>query len=316
MWTDFLFSINATLPVFAVMVLGSLLRRGGFLTEGFCKVGNKLVFNLCLPAMLLRQIAAIRSDTLPDGRLLAYAFAITLFSILAVWVLSRAVLQDKTLVGAFAQGAFRGNTALLGTVLLQSICGSQTYPPVIILAAVPLYNVLSVVILSLEAGGSGKLDKARLRSALKGVARNPILWGIFLGAPFALLEFAIPTPVDKALNMLGNLASPLSLIVIGAAFRWSAALEKKGPTLGAAFLKLVVLPAIALPPAIALGFRADALVALLAMTGTPSAVSSYIMAQNMGNDGVLANGIIAVTTLLSALTVTGWIFLLRTFQLI
>ena len=116
--------------------------------------------------------------------------------------------------------------------------------------------------------------------------------------------------------MLSNLASPLSLIVIGAEFRWAAALEKKGPTLGAAFVKLIVLPALALPLGVALGFRQEALVALLVMTGTPSAVSSYIMAENMGNDGLLANGIVAVTTLFSALTVTGWVFLLRTMQLI
>ncbi len=316
MLQDLLFSVNATLPVFAVMVLGYGLRRAGFLTEGFCRVGNRLVFRLCLPAMLLLQIAAIRRGSLPDLSFLAYALAVTLVGILAVWGLSRVLLKDKTQVGAFAQGAFRGNTALLGTVLLQSICGSTAYAPLIILAAVPLYNVLSVVILSLEAGGGGKLDKQRLGSALKGVAGNPILWGIFLGAPFALLEVSIPVPAHKVLQMLGNLASPLSLLVIGAEFRPEAAFAKKGPTLGASFIKLIALPALALPGAVALGFRADALVALLVLTGTPSAVSSYIMAQNMDNDGVLANGIIAVTTLFSALTVTGWLFLLRTLQLI
>lgn len=266
--------------------------------------------------MLFRQIAAIRGGSLPDGAFVLYAFCFTLLSTLAVWGFSRAVLKDKTQVGAFAQGAFRGNTALLGSVLLQSICGSMTYAPLIILAAVPLYNVLSVIILSLEAGGGGKLDRARLLDALKKVAKNPILWGIFLGLPFALWGWAIPTPADKALSMLSNLASPLSLIVIGAEFRWAAALEKKGPTLGAAFVKLIVLPALALPLGVALGFRQEALVALLVMTGTPSAVSSYIMAENMGNDGLLANGIVAVTTLFSALTVTGWVFLLRTMQLI
>ena len=106
------------------------------------------------------------------------------------------------------------------------------------------------------------------------------------------------------------------LLVIGAGFRWQAALEKRRTTLLAALVKLVLLPAAALPPAAALGFRGEALVALLVMSGTPSAVSSYIMAENMGNDGVLANGIVAVTTLLSAVTLTGWIFLLRTLQLI
>ena len=316
MWNDFMFSVGAILPVFGVMVLGFLLRRRGFLTQGFCQTGNRLVFNLCLPAMLLRQIASMGGVRAADGSFLLYAFAATLAGVLAVWLPAHFFMKDKTQVGAFAQGAFRGNTALLGAALLQSICGSQAYAPLIILAAVPVYNVLSVVVLSLEAGGGGTLHRARVLGALKQVARNPILLGILAGMPFALTGRSIPLPADKVLSMLGGLASPLSLLVIGAGFRWQAALEKRRTTLLAALVKLVLLPAAALPPAAALGFRGEALVALLVMIGTPSAVSSYIMAENMGNDGVLANGIVAVTTLLSAVTLTGWIFLLRTLQLI
>ena len=316
MWKDFLFSVGAILPVFGVMVLGFLLRRRSFLTQGFCQTGNRLVFNLCLPAMLLRQIASMGGVRASDGGFLLYAFEATLAGVLAVWLPAHFFMKNKTQVGAFAQGAFRGNTALLGAALLQSICGSQAYAPLIILAAVPVYNVLSVVVLSLEAGGGGTLDRARVLGALKQVARNPILLGILAGMPFALTGRSIPLPADKVLSMLGGLASPLSLLVIGAGFRWQAALEKRRTTLLAALVKLVLLPAAALPPAAALGFRGEALVALLVMSGTPSAVSSYIMAENMGNDGVLANGIVAVTTLLSAVTLTGWIFLLRTLQLI
>ena len=316
MWNDFMFSVGAILPVFGVMVLGFLLRRRGFLTQGFCQTGNRLEFNLCLPAMLLRQIASMGGVRASDGGFLLYAFAATLAGVLAVWLPAHFFMKNKTQVGAFAQGAFRGNTALLGAALLQSICGSQAYAPLIILAAVPVYNVLSVVVLSLEAGGGGTLDRARVLGALKQVARNPILLGILAGMPFALTGRSIPLPADKVLSMLGGLASPLSLLVIGAGFRWQAALEKRRTTLLAALVKLVLLPAAALPPAAALGFRGEALVALLVMSGTPSAVSSYIMAENMGNDGVLANGIVAVTTLLSAVTLTGWIFLLRTLQLI
>ena len=316
MWNDFTFSLSATLPVFAVMALGFLLRKKQFLTEGFCQTGNKLVFRLCLPAMLLRQIAAMRPENLLDLRFLVYAAAVSILSALLFWVLTRMFLKDRTMTGAFVQGAFRGNTALLGTVLLQSICGSQDYAPLIILAAVPVYNVLSVIILSLEAGGGGQLNRKRLLNALQGVAKNPIIWGILLGLPFALTGTAIPPMADKALSMLGNLASPLSLLVIGGTFRWEAALKKRNPTLVASALKLVVLPAMALPPAILMGFRQDALIALLVMCGTPAAVSSYIMAENMGNDGVLANGIVAVTTLFCSVTMTGWIFLLRTLQLI
>ena len=199
MWNDFTFSLGATLPVFAVMALGFLLRRRGFLTEGFCKSGNKLVFRLCLPAMLLRQIAAMRAEHLLDLRFLVYATGVSLLSALVFWVLARLLLKDRTMTGAFVQGSFRGNTALLGTVLLQSICGSQAYAPLIILAAVPVYNVLSVIILSLEAGGGGHLDKKSLLNALKGVAKNPIIWGVLLGLPFALSGTAIPPMADKVL---------------------------------------------------------------------------------------------------------------------
>ena len=177
-----------------------------------------------------------------DGGFLLYAFAATLAGVLAVWLPAHFFMKDKTQVGAFAQGAFRGNTALLGAALLQSICGSQAYAPLIILAAVPVYNVLSVVVLSLEAGGGGTLDRTRVLGALKQVARNPILLGILAGMPFALTGRSIPLPADKVLSMLGGLASPLSLLVIGAGFRWQAALEKWRTTLLAALVKLVLLP--------------------------------------------------------------------------
>lgn len=202
MWNDFMFSVGAILPVFGVMVLGFLLRRRGFLTQGFCQTGNRLVFNLCLPAMLLRQIASMGGVRAADGSFLLYAFAATLAGVLAVWLPAHFFMKDKTQVGAFAQGAFRGNTALLGAALLQSICGSQAYAPLIILAAVPVYNVLSVVVLSLEAGGGGTLDRARVLGALKQVARNPILLGILAGMPFALLGIPIPAMASKCASML------------------------------------------------------------------------------------------------------------------
>jgi predicted permease len=116
--------------------------------------------------------------------------------------------------------------------------------------------------------------------------------------------------------MLSNLATPLSLLVIGASFVWGDALKKAKPTVLASLIKLVVLPAIFLPLAIKLGFRDEQLMAILIMLGSPSTPSGYIMAKQMGNDDVLANGIIVLTTLLAAVTITLWIFLLRSFGLL
>ncbi|MDY3871546.1 MAG: AEC family transporter [Clostridiaceae bacterium] len=316
MLDHFLYSLNATLPVFALMVLGWVLKRARFLNDEFIRVANRLVFNVALPCMLFLDIAGMDPSQLLDGRFVAYGFVVTLLSILGIWALTRLFLKDRTQVGAFVQGAYRSSAAILGAALITNIYGDAGYAPLMILASVPLYNVFAVLILVLEAGGGGKLDGARVKRAALNVCKNPIILGILAGMPFALLGIPIPAMASKCASMLGSLATPLALLAIGAGFVWGDALQKAGPTVSASAIKLVVLPALFLPIAVRLGFRNEQLMAILIMLGSPSTPSGYIMAKQMGNDGVLANGIVVLTTLLAAVTITGWIFLLRTLGLL
>ena len=316
MLDHFLYSLNATLPVFALMVLGWVLKRARFLNDEFIRVANRLVFNVALPCMLFLDIAGMDPSQLLDGRFVAYGFVVTLLSILGIWALTRLFLKDRTQVGAFVQGAYRSSAAILGAALITNIYGDAGYAPLMILASVPLYNVFAVLILVLEAGGGGKLDGARVKRAALNVCKNPIILGILAGMPFALLGIPIPAMASKCASMLGSLATPLALLAIGAGFVWGDALQKAGPTVAASAIKLVVLPALFLPVAVRLGFRNEQLMAILIMLGSPSTPSGYIMAKQMGNDSVLANGIVVLTTLLAAVTITGWIFLLRTLGLL
>ena len=316
MLDHFLYSLNATLPVFALMVLGWVLKRARFLNDEFIRVANRLVFNVALPCMLFLDIAGMDPSQLLDGRFVAYGFVVTLLSILGIWALTRLFLKDRTQVGAFVQGAYRSSAAILGAALITNIYVDAGYAPLMILASVPLYNVFAVLILVLEAGGGGKLDGARVKRAALNVCKNPIILGILAGMPFALLGIPIPAMASKCASMLGSLATPLALLAIGAGFVWGDALQKAGPTVAASAIKLVVLPALFLPIAVRLGFRNEQLMAILIMLGSPSTPSGYIMAKQMGNDGVLANGIVVLTTLLAAVTITGWIFLLRTLGLL
>ena len=245
-----------------------------------------------------------------------YAAAVSLVSILGIWLLTHVLMHDKRQVGAFVQGAYRSSAAVLGVALITNVYGDAGYAPLMILASVPIYNVFAVIILVLEADGGGKLDAARLRQVAVNVVTNPILLGIFAGMPFAFFSIPVPAMMHKGLSMLSNLATPLSLLVIGASFVWGDALKKAKPTVLASLIKLVVLPAIFLPLAIKLGFRNEQLMAILIMLGSPSTPSGYIMAKQMGNDDVLANGIVVLTTLLAAVTITLWIFLLRSLALL
>lgn len=307
---NLIFSLNATLPIFLVMVAGGILGRLGFLPREFCKASDKLTFKITLPIMLFLDMSDVdmRHDFQP--KFVLFCFGATLISILVIWGLARALLRDKTIIGEFVQASYRSSAAVLGVAFIQNIYGDAGMAPLMILGSVPLFNIFAVLILMIEAPGEQRATP-RPGQLLYGVVTNPILLGIVAGTVFSLLPVELPTIADKTLNSLASLTTPLALLSIGASFEGTKALQKAGPTLVAALLKTVGLSAIFIPCAVALGFREKELVALLIMLGSPTTPSSYVMAKNMGHEGVLTASTVAATTLLSALTLTAWIFILH-----
>ncbi|MFQ7243037.1 AEC family transporter, partial [Agathobaculum sp.] len=130
------------------------------------------------------------------------------------------------------------------------------------------------------------------------------------------LSVDFPPMIAKGLDMLAGCATPVALLSIGAGFEGAKAIKKLGPTCAATFIKLVLLPVIFLPIAAWMGFRDQAMVALVILCGAPSTVSGYVMAKNMGGDHVLSASIVVLSTALSAVTLTVTLFILRTMGLI
>lgn len=309
---SFIYSLNATVPVFAVMAAGYLLRRMGLLNEAFVAVANKLVFQVCLPCMLFLDLCSVDIRHHFDGPYIGFCAAVTLGSILVIWILAKVCMRDKTQVGAFVQSSYRSSAAILGIAFIQNIYGDSGMGPLMIIGAVPLYNIFAVTILTLESNDSSiRQDQNRIRSTCFNILKNPIIIGIALGMLASLLPWKLPQMVEKSIQSMGSLASPLALIAIGAGFEGKQALAKLKPSLAAAFIKLIGLTAVVLPIAVWFGFRDQKLLALIIMLGSPTTPTAYIMAKNMHGDEVLSASIIVITTLLSAVTLTFWIFLMR-----
>lgn len=314
--SDFIYSLNATMPVFLVMILGWWLKKIHFLTDDFVSVADKLVFKVALPVLVFKDIADADLSSDFDLKFVLFCFFGTCIFFLLTWILAELFIKDKSMLGSFVQGSFRGSAAILGIAFAQNIYGSSGMVPMMIVASIPLFNIFSVIVLMRSANAGETDKKAVIKKTLKGIVTNPIIIGIFAGIPFALLKVEFPVILDKTITSVASLSTPLALITIGAGFSTESALEKWKPTLVASIIKLVVIPGIFLPAAIWMGFRNEELVALLILTGAPTTVSSYIMAKNMGNDGVLASGIVVMTTLLSSVTLTMIIFILKSFAYI
>ena len=314
---DFIFSLNATLPIFLIMVLGWFIMRIGLFNKEFNKVADKYVFKVALPVLLFKDIATadIRSDF--NLTFVLFCMITTTIMFLAIWGLSYIFIKDKTQVGAFAQASARGSAAVLGIAFINNIYGNSGMAPLMIVSAVPLYNILSVIILTFSADmGKGVNKGENIKKACLNVIKNPIIIGIFLGLPFSIFGISIPQIPLKAVTSIAQTATPIALLVVGAGFEGAKAIKKIKLTAIATFIKLVLLPLIFFPFAIAFGFRGSELVAILIMLGSPTTVTCYIMAKNMGNDEVLSSSIVVMATLLSSVTLTGWIFVLKVMGLI
>lgn len=319
--SNFIFALNATIPVFLIIVLGWVLKQVGMFNDNFVTVINKYVFRVALPVMLFKDIATTPIHEVYDPKFVLYCIVVTSIMFLGVWFLAERFMKDKREVGAFSQAAARGSAAILGIAFVENLYGSTGMTPMMIISAVPFYNIYSVIILSVcgekypqdgAAAGRGHINRKELiRHTLAGIITNPIILGIFAGFPFSIISAQFPDMVTSTLTSIGNTATPMALLAVGAGFEGRRAIRKIRPTMIATAIKLIILPAIFLPFAIMMGFRESALVAILIMLGSPTTVSCYIMAKNMGNDDVLTSSIIVTATLFSSITLTLWLFVLR-----
>ncbi len=314
---NFIFSLNATMPVFLVIVAGWFLMQLKLFNREFLAVADKYVFKVALPVLLFRDIA---TTDLREGfqlKFVLFCMAATTVMFLGIWGLASLLMKDKSMVGAFTQAAARGSAAVLGIAFVENIYGNSGMAPLMIVSAVPLFNIYSVIILTLCAGDSyAKSRGETIKRAFLNVLKNPIIIGIALGVPFSLLNIRLPVILSKAVANIAGTATPIALLVVGANFEGRKALSKLKPTLIASLLKLLVIPAVFFPFAVMLGFRGSELVAILVMLGSPTTVTCYIMAKNMGNDAELSASAVVMATLLSSVTLTFWIFLLKTLSLI
>ncbi len=318
---DLIYSLNATMPVFLVIAAGYLISKTGMFSEGFISSANKFIFNVCLPLMVFSDMARTDIRTAFHGSLVAYSAAATTVAFVLIWVGARLFIEDKTVIGAFVQAAYRSSVAVMGFAFMQNIYGGVGLMPIIIIGCVPLYNIYAVTVLTFEANvpdGAAGDRKAKIIAAAKGIIRNPIIIGIVAGSAASLLRVYdhLPLICTKTIDSLSSIATPLSLIVIGASFEPSEAKKKLSLSLICSAVKLVAMPLVFVTAAVLAGFRGEALLALVIMLGSPTTPSCYIMAKNMNNDGVLTSGVIALTTLLSSVTLTLCIYIVKSAGLI
>ncbi len=305
---DLLFSLNTVFPLLGMMAIGFAARRLGIIGESAARQINACVFKIFLPLLLCFNIVDTKLGASFDGRTLLYAFVTTLSCFGVLFFVTPRLCHDRASCGVLIQGIARSNYAIFGIPLVSMMYPNADTSIAVIMVAVvvPVFNVLSTIALMVFAG-----ERTHPLRILKGVLLNPLIIATLAGFLLWYFQIPLPTMIETPLRNLGSIATPLALFILGASLDFGKARANGKLLVISVTGRLIGVPLIFLSLAIALGIRDVSLAALIAVYASPTSVSSFPMAQQMGGNGDLAGGQVVFTTVFSILTVFLWVFALR-----
>jgi hypothetical protein len=311
---NLLLPVKAILPLALLVSLGYLLKRLRLLTPQTLTAMNKVSFNAFIPCMIFYNLYSADASQAFNGPVILYA-AVTISAVFILLLIFMPLfVRDNTKRSVLVQGMARSNILLMGVPVVAQVCsqvgftGAESLGLISIIVAVvaPINNIFAIV-----AFGIFKDDRANIRKMLLDIVKNPLI--IASAAGILMLAFRVKPPgvLDIFFGDVARVATPLALILLGGFFEFKSAAGCVRYITAAVAVKLVVIPAVMMTGAVLLGFRGLALISLLPVYCAPTAVVSFTMAEQMGGDASLAGHIVVFSTASSAVTLVGWIFLLR-----
>ncbi len=305
-----LHTVQTLFPIFTVIALGYLLTRRAFLGKAFLDELNKLVYWICLPALMVASLdraESISGESLP---IILVFFAAT-FSVMVLSLLVARLLRLRAWqYGTFMQGSFRGNIAFIGIPILlyalrdlgqaeQNAILAQAvfvFAPIMI-----LYNVLSVIVLLWGRDGA---RGSTLSTTLKNLALNPLILAAATGLVLYLLPVDLPGAVVDTLQFLGRMAAPAALVCVGGGMALTSMEGRYRSASFAASLKVFVNPLMAWLISLPFGLSPTGTLILLIFSAAPTAVASYILVKQLNGDAAMSSGAIVLSTLASILSLS------------
>lgn len=333
----FLFSFNAVMPILLLVFLGWFLRVINFADDGFFKKANTMVFKIFLPVLLFVNIYEIESLESLNFSAVIYCVGAILLIFAVGYFLAHAVTKKRSHLGVLAQCSFRSNYAIIGIPLALSLGGESAvaFASVLSAVAVPMFNVLAVIILSHY---SSEKEKGAVKKTLLRTVRNPLIIGVFAGIAVLFIRSFIPVGAEgvpvftienslpflyKALKNLAGVASPLALVVLGARFDFKAVGSLKKEIITGTAMRIVMAPLIGLGGAVLLSevfgifdFTATEYPAFISLFATPTAVSSAVMVGEIGGDEQLAGQLVVWTSVVSMASIYLIVFAMKSFAII
>ena len=320
LWT----SVNAIFPIVLLIALGYFLCRIGILRDGLIKEGKNLVFKVLIPCSLFVNVYSVSNIKDIPWNVVFYTFVMILLTFVVGYFAGKYSSRDPLRKGVVWQCSFRSNFAIIGLPLATALGGDQgaAVASVMFAFVIPLYNVCAVSALTFYTGKEGR--KYNVGQFMWEVLKNPLTVGVLLGLAAILIRglqgvvfgsvvFSLERDIPFLYKVLMNLKSattPLALLILGAQCQFSAAKDMYKELVVGTVCRIIISPLLAVGGAVILSLCTEwfscgngEYATLIALFGAPVAVSSAIIAGEMGNDEQLASQLVVWTSIGSLVTI-------------
>jgi len=294
--------VAALLPVFLLIVLGFLLKRSLLRLETQWHGLERLTYYVLFPVLLVQTLVKADLATVPvagvGGALLLAALLMSLLCLALRPLLARCAVDGPAFTSIF-QGATRWQT-----YVALSVCGNLygdtglALASVAMVAIIPLVNVFSVAVLAHYASS----ERQSVRAVAMTVVRNPLIWACGIGLVLNVLHLPLPRIWHEVADALGRSSLAIGLLVTGAGLQLAGMFRPSLAASVAVFLKLILMPVLAIALALWFGVAGSSLAIVAACAAVPTSASAYVLARQMGGDAPLLAQIITLQTILAAIT--------------
>lgn len=299
---DMVFS--SLFPVFALLLLGHLLRRFGLTNDGFLQTSDRLIYYIFFPVLLFWKIGG--ADT---GSGISWDLCLVgIIAIGVIYLVSAAAMKvfrvSAFKAGTFSQSCYRFNT-YIGMAIVYNALGDEgiKHFGILIGFVIPFINVLAVSTLIWYSGERIVL-KERIQVTLREIVTNPLIIGCLTGLLYARFINRFPAFLDNAFSLSSAVALPLALLSIGGALTIESLKGNLRVSMVAAIIKLLLLPVTGY---VLLGvFQVSGVpfrVGMIYFT-LPASASIYVLSAQLNSDTDLASAAIVLSTILSFFSLT------------
>jgi malonate transporter len=294
--------IAALLPVFLLIVLGFILKRSLMPLDTQWHGLERLTYYVLFPMLLIQTLVKANLSSVPvagvGGALLVSALAMSLLCLALRPLLARWDIDGPAFTSIF-QGATRWQT-YVALAVSGNLFGHTglALASVAMVAIIPLVNVFSVAVLARYASP----EKQSARAIVMTVVRNPLIWACAIGLAVNVTHVPLPRIWHDVAEALSRSSLGIGLLVTGAGLHLEGMFRPSLAASVAIFLKLVLMPVLAIGLALRFGISGSSLVIVAACSAVPASSSAYVLARQMGGDAPLLAQIITLQTILAAVT--------------